>query len=137
MTSQPRTRPRHTHRVPTTTIIGIGLAAIAGFAGGAFAFRSDGEPATPETELASLAANLPASPGVANISDDEWTAIQRQVHDAFIDAYLATWPGGFPQALPVPPVASVAAESSGNLSPEEARAEHDALIDGIPGGTIN
>ncbi len=136
MTSQTQSRSPNAYRLPLTTI-GLGVAAIAGFTVGALAFRGDGDSTTPATEPTNLAASLPPSGGVADISAEEWAMIQRQVHDAFMDAYLATWPGGFPQALPVPPVGSTSDGSTTSPSIDDARAEHDMLIDGVLAGAPN
>jgi hypothetical protein len=99
MTSQPQSTPRTTLRVPFTTIA-LGAAAVAGFAAGALTFRGDDTSADPPVVRGD---QLAPSAGVAEISSEEFAAIQRQVNEAFIAAYLSVWPGGMPQTLPVPP----------------------------------
>lgn len=102
MTSQPQSTPRTTLRVPFTPVALVAVA-VAGFAGGALAFRGHDTSADPPVEPAVLGDTLSPYSGVGEISSEEFAAIQRQVNEAFMEAYLSAWPGGMPQALPVPP----------------------------------
>ncbi len=101
MTSQSQSTPRYSLGMPLTAIA-LGAAAVVGFAAGAMAFRGDDTSANPPAEPAVRGDRLAPSTGVAEISSEEFAAIQRQVHEAFMEAYLSAWPGGMPQALPVP-----------------------------------
>lgn len=133
MTAQSSAGMRANRRVPLRGIA-LGLAALVGFAAGALAFGAGGDNGTPTSESPGVAVALPPSGGVADISPEEWATIQRQVHDSFMDAYFATWSGGFPQALPVPPTGTGEVAQGHAPTVEEARLEHEALIDGVLAG---
>lgn len=125
---------RQNHRV-TLGSIALGLAATAGFAAGALAFGGGRGSDSSTSDSPGVAIALPPSAGVADISLEEWATIQRQVHDSFMDGYFATWPGGFPQALPVPPTGTSDGGQDNPASIEGARLEHDALLDGVLAGS--